>query len=445
MIILALVAAIVMRFVSEGALIEGVVRARQGGTMTTREGFRAGWAHWGVLVRIALLYFAATIGSLALLAAPCVIALKALGPLGGVVLGIPALFIAVPWLVTLYLVQAFASRIAVLENRHALDAIGKSRLFLHGRLMHGLKLIVAMFVGTLVIVFLGLVAIVPVALLLAALIPLLRVFPVIVLGCLVLLPAIYVLDRDGRDASVLDLDDWLRHAGGIVIAAASMPPPPVKTQWASATASPLAVLFAILSSRLGGDAEPLAEDAIARLVEQARAGDTGARRTLYMQHVDRVFRTVRGMLRSDADAEDVTQDALLTVLTSLHKYTPRVDARFAAWVTTIAVNTVRRRFRRRRPELTATGELPETPDDTADPADDLDRARQRRALLIALGELPERERAIVSLRYGAELNASEIAATLGLEPATIRKILERARTRLGARIEALLSPDGGMS
>jgi len=57
-----------------------------------------------------------------------------------------------PWLVTLYLVQAFASRIAVLENRHAFDAIRKSRLFLHGRLMHGLKLIVAMFVGTLVLV-----------------------------------------------------------------------------------------------------------------------------------------------------------------------------------------------------------------------------------------------------------------------------------------------------
>ena len=192
-IILAVGAAFVMRFVGEGALIEGVVRARQGGTMTTREGFRAGWAHWGVLVRIALLYFAATIGSLALLAAPCVIALQALGPLGGVVLGIPALFIAVPWLVTLYLVQAFASRIAVLENRHALDAIGKARLFLHGRLMHGLKLIVATFVGTLVIVFLGLVAIVPVALLLVALIPVLRVVPVIVLGCLVLLPAFYVL------------------------------------------------------------------------------------------------------------------------------------------------------------------------------------------------------------------------------------------------------------
>jgi RNA polymerase sigma-70 factor (ECF subfamily) len=212
----------------------------------------------------------------------------------------------------------------------------------------------------------------------------------------------------------------------------------------ASAASPLALLFAALTRSPGGDAEPLAEDAIARLVDQARAGDTGARHTLYVQYVDRAFRTVRGMLRSAADAEDVTQDAMLTVLTSLHKYRPRADASFEAWVMTIAVNTARRRFRRRRPELTATGELPEIPDDGADPAAGLDRARRRRALLIALAELAERERVIVSLRYGAELNASEIGVAVGVEPATIRKILERARTRLGARIEALLAPAGGM-
>ena len=219
--------------------------------------------------------------------------------------------------------------------------------------------------------------------------------------------------------------------------AAAMPRP--------AAASPLPSLFATLGPRSADDAEPLAEEAIARLVELARAGDTDARQTLYLQHVDRVFRTVRGMLRSDADAEDVTQDAMWTVLTSLERYRPRADARFAAWVMTIALNTARRRFRRRRPALTTTGDLPEIPDVGADPGDDLDRARQRRALLTALAELPERERTIVSLRYGAELNASDIGAAVGIDPATIRKILERARTRLGARIEALLSPAGGRS
>jgi len=211
-------------------------------------------------------------------------------------------------------------------------------------------------------------------------------------------------------------------------------------------ASPLAALFAALSWHFGDDAgppAPLNEEAMVRLVEQARAGDTGARHTLYVQHVDRVFRTVRGMLRSDADAEDVTQDAMLTVLTSLHRYTARPGARFAAWVTTVAVNTARRRFRRRRPELTATGELPDTPDYGADPAARLDRERRRRALLIALAELTGRERMIVSLRYGAGLNASEIGAAAGIDPATIRKTLERARARLGDRLETLLGSAGG--
>jgi RNA polymerase sigma-70 factor (ECF subfamily) len=197
-----------------------------------------------------------------------------------------------------------------------------------------------------------------------------------------------------------------------------------------------------LSSSLGGDAEPLGEDVIQRRVGQARAGDRMAGHRLYRQHVVRVFRTVRPMLRSDADAEDVTQDAMLTVLTSLDRYSPRSGVRFAAWVSAIAVNTARRRFRRRRPALTDTGELPEIPADAVDPEEDIDRARSRQMLLIALGELDERDRDVVSLRYGAELNAREIAELIGLDPANVRKILERTRARLGARIEALLESGG---
>jgi hypothetical protein len=193
-VLLAAVAVVtVMRFVGEGALIEGIVRARQGGVMTTGEGFRAGWAHWGVLLRIALLYLAATFGSIALLAAPCLVALQTLGPVGAVLLGIPALVIAVPWLATLYLLQAFAWRIAVLEHRHALDAIAKARLFLHGRIGHGLKLLVAAFVGTLAFVVVGVVVIAPLVLLIVASIRVLPLVPVIVLGCVVLLPLLVML------------------------------------------------------------------------------------------------------------------------------------------------------------------------------------------------------------------------------------------------------------
>jgi len=46
---------VVLKFLATGALIEGVKRARRNGSMTVREGFREGWAHWGVLFRVALL------------------------------------------------------------------------------------------------------------------------------------------------------------------------------------------------------------------------------------------------------------------------------------------------------------------------------------------------------------------------------------------------------
>ena len=208
------------------------------------------------------------------------------------------------------------------------------------------------------------------------------------------------------------------------------------------SARPLWWLLNALSVLFGADSEALEEDAVLELVERARAGDRAARQRLYRQHVQRVFRTVRGMLRSDAEAEDVTQDAMLTALTSLDRYSPRSGTRFAAWLTTIAINTTRRRFRRRRPELTVTGDLPEVADPSSDPAEDIDLARQRAALLQALAELEPREREIVSLRYGSDLNATEIAAQLRMEPANVRKILERARASLGERIEALAKSRG---
>jgi RNA polymerase sigma-70 factor (ECF subfamily) len=209
--------------------------------------------------------------------------------------------------------------------------------------------------------------------------------------------------------------------------------------------SPLTAFFKALSTRLGGDPELLEDDTIQRLVDLARAGNRVASQRLYRQHVDRVFRTVRGMLPSDADAEDVTQDAMLNVLTSLDHYSPRAGIRFVAWVTTIAVNTARRRFRRRRPELTATGDLLDIAAENADPERDFATAQKREALLKALAALEQRERELVSLRYGAELSAKEIASLVQLEPANVCKILERTRKHLRERIDGDVESEGEAS
>jgi hypothetical protein len=194
LLLVLVVAGIVMHFISEGALIEGVRQLRWRKSLTVREGVREGWGHAGALFAIVVIYFAVSAGSVLLLAAPCLIAAQLIGwPAAVVVLGIPAALIAVPWLVTLYIWQAFAARIAVLENRRPLDAIGKARLFLHGRLLEGLKCVVAAFLGTLAIVALGLIVIVPVALLVGASFELGGIAFAAVLGALVLAPVAVVL------------------------------------------------------------------------------------------------------------------------------------------------------------------------------------------------------------------------------------------------------------
>lgn len=190
----AVIAGLVMRVLSEGALIEGVKRARHGGRLSVGEGFREGWAHFGSVLLIDVVYVAATVGSIALLAAPCAVAAQLIDTLPAVlILGVPAIVIGVPWLVTLYIWQAFATRIAVLENRRAIDAVRKARLFLHGRLLHGLKLIVAMLLGTLLVMLVSAVVLVPLGLLVAGLYELGGVPLAVILGLFLLVPAVAVL------------------------------------------------------------------------------------------------------------------------------------------------------------------------------------------------------------------------------------------------------------
>ena len=183
---------VVLKFLATGALIEGVKRARSNGSMSLREGFREGWAHWGVLFRVALLYLPLYLGSVVVLGGGCALVFRALGTPAGVVAAGVAVLVGVPWLLTLYMWQSFAERIAVLENRRALDAIAKARLFLHGRLQAGLKLLVAGFLGVLLISVCGFLVIAPVAGIVAASAALWGIGGAVGLGALTLAPLAFV-------------------------------------------------------------------------------------------------------------------------------------------------------------------------------------------------------------------------------------------------------------
>jgi hypothetical protein len=183
---------VVLKFLAAGALIEGVTRARRNGSMSVAEGFREGWASWGVLFRITLLYLPMNVATVALLAAACYVAWLVFGAPTVFLAAAAAILVGVPCLLTLYMWQMFAERIAVLENRRALDAMRKARLFLHGRLPLGLRLFVAGFLGVLFVTALGVLVIAPVAAIVVASAGVWGGFGAAGLGVLTLAPLLFV-------------------------------------------------------------------------------------------------------------------------------------------------------------------------------------------------------------------------------------------------------------
>ena len=180
----------------------------------------------------------------------------------------------------------------------------------------------------------------------------------------------------------------------------------------------------------GPDEPPADEVEVQSLVRAARVGNARAARRLYALHVARVFRAVRASSSSDAEAEDITHDTFVKALGSLVKYEPRAGVPFIAWLMTIGINAARkRRARAARTEESSLG-----PSDDATPLHDAD-VLMKKTLLAALAELPERDRQIVSLRYGAELSADEVAEVVGVSAANVRKICERQRQQLLQRLE----------
>jgi RNA polymerase sigma-70 factor, ECF subfamily len=167
------------------------------------------------------------------------------------------------------------------------------------------------------------------------------------------------------------------------------------------------------------------------LVERVCGGDVQLFELLMRRYNQRVYRTARAVLRDDGEAEEAMQETWVSAYTSLAAFAGR--ARFATWLTRIALNHAIERDRRRR----RTFALADVPNDSSCSAEQQTLHDElRHALECAVSELPEVYRTTFMLRAVEGLSTAETAACQDIPEETVRTRLHRARELLRHDIEA---------
>lgn len=177
------------------------------------------------------------------------------------------------------------------------------------------------------------------------------------------------------------------------------------------------------------------EDVVRRVVD----GETALYEILMRRHNQRLYRVARAILRDDAEAEDVMQDAYVRAYQNLASFEGR--AKFLTWLTRIAVHEALTRSRRRirfqplDPVAESNGEIMESlPSSIRTPEQQAYDRELEVVLEKAVLALSEEHRLVFMLRDVEGLNTQETAQCLNLTEENVKVRLHRARAGLRKRL-----------
>jgi len=141
---------------------------------------------------------------------------------------------------------------------------------------------------------------------------------------------------------------------------------------------------------------------------------------VYEEHVWRVYGFLSYRVRNRELAEDLTQATFERALRAWARFDPR-RASEASWLLAIARNLLIDHWRRSRQAIDPVDERVLG----ASPGPE-ERFAASEELIDALSQLGQREREVIALRFGGDLNAPEIAAMLGLSVANVQQMTSRS-------------------
>ncbi|MFN3955257.1 MAG: sigma-70 family RNA polymerase sigma factor [Pararhodobacter sp.] len=163
------------------------------------------------------------------------------------------------------------------------------------------------------------------------------------------------------------------------------------------------------------------------LLARYAAGEALAARLLIDRLAPRILRLVGRLLDDPAEAEDVTQEAMLRLWQIAPRWQAGV-AQPATWVYRVAVNLATDRLRRRRGVALDT--IAEPPHPGTPPLEGMIAGERVQALNAALQALPERQRIAVVLRHIEGLSNPEIAVALDVGVEAVESLTARGKKRL---------------
>ncbi|HEY8258962.1 MAG TPA: sigma-70 family RNA polymerase sigma factor [Gemmatimonadales bacterium] len=158
-----------------------------------------------------------------------------------------------------------------------------------------------------------------------------------------------------------------------------------------------------------------------------------------LPHLNAAYGLARYLMRNDADADDVVQEALLRAFRYFGGFRGEQASQSRAWVLAIVRNMASTWRRRRRADEAAT-EFDETVHSAAvdgeHPAAELERQDSRETLAQALDGLPPNLREVIVLREIEGLSYKEIGEVVDVPIGTVMSRLSRARKRLQEALAA---------
>ena len=173
------------------------------------------------------------------------------------------------------------------------------------------------------------------------------------------------------------------------------------------------------------------------LVLRCQSGDVDAMGALITRYQHWVYNIAYGILGHHQDAEDVAQDAFLSVWENIGKFEFR--SRFSTWLYRIVknkcFNQIDQYQRRKTDPMEIDDTQPWVPLDTATPEDEALRSEEKDIVHSALAKLKDSYREILVLRELRELSYEEISEILDCTLGRVKSRLHEARKALKTELE----------